>query len=36
MTLESYPCIGISDFPHKTKALYLFQVNLIMFEREIS
>ncbi len=36
MTLEIYPCKGISDFPHATEALHLFQVDPIMFEREIS
>lgn len=26
MTLELYPCKGISDCPHETEALHLFQV----------
>jgi hypothetical protein len=30
MILEIYPCKGTSDFPHKTKALRLFHVDLIM------
>jgi hypothetical protein len=33
MTLEIYPCKGISDCPHATEALHLFHVDL---EREIS
>jgi hypothetical protein len=36
MTLEIYPCKGISDCPHATEAFHLFQVDPITFEREIS
>lgn len=36
MTLEIYPCKGISDCPHATEALHLVQVEPIMLEREIS
>ena len=31
MTLEIYPCKGISDCPHATEALRLFQVDPISY-----
>jgi hypothetical protein len=30
MILEIYPCKRRSDFPHKTEALHLFHVDLLM------